>query len=256
MRNQFGEGSTPVLYRNTLVIAWDHIAGPSFVVALDKRSGRELWRAPHQEIDTWATPLVVDVNGRPQAIVPGMSRVRSYDLETGSLVWESDGLTMNPIPSPVAEDGLLIVMSGFQGNDLKAIRLAEARGKIDGSSAVVWSMKRDTPYVPSPLLYDSVLYFLKSNSGLLSAFDGKTGTPHYQVRRLEGLPEVFSSPVGAGGRVYITGRDGTTLVIRHGPRFELLAKNMLDDGFDASPAVVDKTIYMRGYKYLYALAAQ
>jgi hypothetical protein len=89
----------------------------------------------------------------------------------------------------------------------------------------------------------------------LSAFDGKTGTPHYQVRRLEGLPEVFSSPVGAGGRVYITGRDGTTLVIRHGPRFELLAKNTLDDGFDASPALVDKTLYMRGYKYLYAIAA-
>ena len=255
MRNQFGEGSTPVLYRNTVVIVWDHIAGPSFVVALDKRSGQELWRAPRQEIDTWATPLVVEVNGRAQAVVPGMNRVRSYDLETGAVVWESDGLTMNPIPSPVSENGLLVLMSGFQGNDLKAIRLAEARGNIDGSRAVVWSMERDTPYVPSPLLYDNVLYFLKSNSGLLSAFDAVAGAPHYQVQRLTEVPEVFSSPVGAGGRVYVTGRDGTTLVIRHGPRFELLAKNTLDDGFDASPALVDKTIYMRGYKYLYAIAA-
>jgi len=105
---------------------------------------------------------------------------------------------MNPILSPVSENGLLILMSGFQGNDVKAIRLAEARGNIDGARAVVWSMERGTPYVPSPLLYDNVLYFLKSNSGLLSAFDAAAGTPHYQVQRLNELPEVFSSPVGAG----------------------------------------------------------
>ncbi len=256
MRNQFGEGSTPVLHGNTIVIVWDHIAGPSFVVALDKRSGKELWRVPRQEIDTWATPLVVEVNGRPQVIVPGMNRVKSYDLENGAVVWESDGLTMNPIPSPVYEDGLAILMSGFQGNDLKAIRLADARGNIDGSSAVVWSMARDTPYVPSPVLYDNVLYFLKTNNGLLSVFDAKTGTPHYQLQRLDGVPEVFSSPVAAKDRVYITGRDGTTLVIRHGPKFEVLATNTLDDGFDASPALVDREIYMRGYRYLYSIAAQ
>ena len=223
MRNQFGEGSTPALYRNTLVIVWDHIAGPSFVVALDKRTGKELWRVARQEIDTWATPLVVEVSGRAQAIVPGRDRVKSYDLENGAVVWESDGLTMNPIPSPVYEDGLAFLMSGFQGNDLKAIRLADARGNIDGTNAVVWSMARDTPYVPSPLLYDNILYFLKTNSGILSAFDAKTGTPHYQVQRLEGVPEVFSSPVGAAGRVYITGRDGATIVIRNSTKYEVLA---------------------------------
>jgi len=255
MRNQFGEGSTPALYRNTLVVVWDHIVGPSFVAALDKGTGRELWRVPRQEIDTWATPLVVDVNGRAQAIIPGMNRIRSYDLENGSVVWESDGLTMNPIPSPVYADGVAILMSGFQGNDLRAVRLAEARGNIDGSNAVAWSMTRDTPYVPSPLLYDNVLYFLKTNTGVLSAFDPKTGTPHYQTQRLDGVPEIFSSPVGAAGRVYITGRDGTTLVLRHGPRFEVLATNTLNDGFDASPALVDNEMFMRGYRYLYKIAA-
>ncbi len=255
MRNQFGEGSTPALYRNTLVIVWDHIAGPSFVVALDKRTGKELWRVPRQEIDTWATPLVVEVSGRAQAIVPGRDRVKSYDLENGAVVWESDGLTMNPIPSPVYEDGMAFLMSGFQGNDLKAIRLADARGNIDGTNAVVWSMARDTPYVPSPLLYDNILYFLKTNSGILSAFDAKSGTPHYQVQRLEGVPEVFSSPVGAAGRVYITGRDGATIVIRNGTKYEVLANNTLDDGFDASPALVDNEIYLRGFKKLYSIAA-
>ena len=91
MRNQFGEGSTPALHGNTLVVVWDHLNGESFIAALDKRDGRELWRVPREEIDTWATPLVVEVNGRPQAIVPAMRRIRAYDLETGAVVWEGTG---------------------------------------------------------------------------------------------------------------------------------------------------------------------
>jgi outer membrane protein assembly factor BamB len=254
MRNQFGEGSTPVLYGDRLVIVWDHIAGPSFVVALDKRSGNELWRVERQEIDTWATPLVVEVDGRAQVIVSGKNRLQSYDLETGTIVWESPGVTMNPIPSPVYADGMVFATSGFQGNSLKAIRLADAKGDITGSSAIVWTLDRDTPYVPSPLLYDGILYLLKTNSGILSAFDARTGKPHYQLQRLEGIPEVFASPVGAQGRMYLTGRDGVSLVIRNAPTFEVLAKNSLDDGFDASPALVDNELYMRGYKSLYCIA--
>ena len=109
------------------------------------------------------------------------------------------------------------------------------------------------PYVPSPLLYQGVLYFIKTNSGILSAFDAKSGTAHYQAQRLEGLNEVFSSPVGAAGRVYITDRGGQTLVLRHGAKYEVLAKNVLDDGFDGSAALVGNTIYMRGFKSLYAI---
>jgi len=254
MRNAFGEGSTPALHGNTLVVVWDHLGGESFVIALDKRDGKELWRTPRKEIDTWATPLVLEVNGRAQAIVPAMERVRSYDLETGQVVWESDGLTMNAIPSPVHEDGLVFLMSGFRGNDLKAIRVADAKGNIDGTNAIVWTLDRDTPYVPSPVLVEGVLYFLKSSNGIVSALDARTGKPHYQNQRLDGVPNVFASPVAAKGRVYFPGREGTTLVIKSGPTFEVLAKNTLDDGFDASPALVDGEIFLRGYKYLYAIA--
>jgi outer membrane protein assembly factor BamB len=144
-------------------------------------------------------------------------------------------------------------MSGFQGNRLRAIRIAEARGDLTGGTAEAWSLDHDTPYVPSPLLYDGILYFLKTNSGLLSAYDAKSGTPHYQLQRLDGLPNVFSSPVGAAGRVYVAGREGTTLVIKQGPKYEVLAKNTLDDGFDASPALAGNELYLRGYKYLYSL---
>jgi outer membrane protein assembly factor BamB len=253
MRMQFGEGSTPVLYGDRIVIVFDH-QGSSFIAALDANTGKELWREPRQEIDTWATPLVVEVNGRAQVIAPGRNKLHSYDLETGHVVWEASGLTMNPIPSPVYGDGIVFAMSGFQGNRLRAIRVAGATGDLTGTSAEVWSLDHDTPYVPSPLLYDGILYFLKTNSGLLSAYDAKTGKPYYQLQRLDGLPNVFSSPVGAAGRVYITGREGTTLVIKQGTSYEVIAKNTLDDGFDASPAIVDKEMYMRGYKYLYALS--
>jgi outer membrane protein assembly factor BamB len=255
MRNEFGEGSTPALYENTIVVVWDHLNGESFIAALDKRDGKELWRQPRKEIDTWATPLILNVNGRPQAIVPAMERVRSYDLATGAVVWESKGLTMNAIPSPVHDgNGLVILMSGFRGNDLKAIRVADAKGNIDGTSAIVWGFDRDTPYVPSPILVDGVLYFLKSNSGILSAFDAKTGKPHYQNQRLENVPNVFSSPVSARGRIYVTGQEGSTIVIKSGPAYEVLATNHLDDGFDASPALVDNEMFLRGRTFLYAIA--
>jgi outer membrane protein assembly factor BamB len=252
MRSEFGEGSTPVLHNGRLVIVWDH-QGQSFIVSLDAETGRELWRRNRDEIDTWATPLVVDHQGRAQVIAPAMNKVRGYDLETGEVIWESPGVTMNPIPSPVYGDGMVFVMSGFRGNNLKAIRLANARGDVSNSSAIVWSLNRDTPYVPSPLLYDGILYFLKTNSGILSAFDAATGRPHYQLQRLAGVPNVFASPVGAAGRVYLAGREGVTMVVRHGEKFEALARNKLDDGFDASPALVDAEILLRGYEHLYSI---
>ena len=253
MRNQFGEGSSPALYRDTLVIVWDH-QGESFITALDKRTGEERWRTARDEIDSWATPLVVEHAGRAQVVTSGMKQVRSYDLESGKLIWYGAGTTMNPIPSPVAADGLVILTAGFRGNNLKAVRLADAKGDIMNTPALVWSLDRDTPYVPSPLLYDGILYLLKSNNGLLSAFDAKTGKPHYQVVRIEAAPNIFASPVGAAGRVYIPSQQGTTVVLKHGPTFEVLAENKLDDGFNASPALADNEIYLRGFKSLYCIA--
>ena len=255
MRNAFGEGTTPALHDDTLVVAWDHIGGQSFVAALDARTGAEKWRSNRDEIDTWATPLIVEHEGRAQVVTPAMNHVYGYDLETGATVWRSRGTTMNAIPSPVHAGGIVYVTSGYRGNNLQAIRLADARGDIAGTGAIVWQLDRDTPYVPSPLLYDDALYLLKSNDGILSAFDPLTGVPHYALERLRGVPNVFASPVGAAGRVYIAGRDGTTLVIRHGPRYEVLAANVLDDGFDASPALVDDELYLRGYRHLYKIAA-
>jgi outer membrane protein assembly factor BamB len=254
MRNQFGEGTSPALYKDRLFVVWDH-QGESFIAALDRKTGKELWKVARQEIDSWATPLVVETATGAQVVTGAMNKVRSYDAATGNLVWETGGLTMNPIPSPVSADGLVILMAGFRGNALKAIRYADAKGDITGTPAVVWTLDRDTPYVPSPLLYDGILYFLKSNNALLSAFDAKTGTPHYQAQRIAGISaQVFASPVGAAGRIYVLAQDGTTAVLKHGKTLEPIATNKLDDKFDASPALVDREIYLRGYKRLYCIA--
>ena len=252
-RNTFGEGSCPALYENTLVILQDHERA-SFITALDKRTGDVLWKTDRDERTTWSSPIIVEYNGKAQVITTGTNRVRSYDLETGELVWDGDGLTANSIPSPVAAGEYVYLMSGFRGSDLQAIHLAQATGDISDSEAIVWRYNRDTPYVPSPLLYKGVIYFLKSNNGILTAFNVETGQAYYGPQRLQGVSGVYASIVGAGDRVYIAGRGGTVNVIQHGPEFKVLAENKLDDSFNASPAIVGSELYLRGGQYLYCIA--
>ena len=247
----FGEGASPVLYGDVIVVPWDH-QGDSFVVAVRKDTGEEIWRAARDEITSWSTPIVVVNDGKPQVVTSATRRVRSYDLATGKLLWESRGMTRNVIPSPVEKDGVVYVMSGFRGSALQAIRLSSAREDITDTDAIVWEHGRDTPYTSSPLLHDGTLYFMKSNSNVLSVFDSKTGERHYQ-QRLRALGDVFSSPVGAAGRVYITGRRGSTVELESGPEHKVLATNELDEGCMASPAVYDKAIYLRTETHLYRI---
>ena len=254
VRLHFGEGSSPLLYGNKIVIIWDH-QGESFIVALDKRTGDELWRVPRDEETSWSSPIVVEHGGRKQVVTSATNRVRSYDLETGDLLWDGSGVTLNAIPSPVSSEGLVFVTSGFRGNVLQAIRIGSAQGDITGSEAIAWELDRDTPYIPSPLLYGDLLYFVKGNKGILSCLNAKTGEAHYGPLRLEGIEGVYASPVGAGNRVYLPSQNGTTIVIRRSPEFEVLARNTLEDAFDASPAIVDKELFMRGRKFLYCVAS-
>ena len=251
-RLSFGEGASPVLHGNALGVNWDH-EDQDFLVALDKKTGKELWRTERDEPTSWSTPIVVTHAGREQVIVNATNRVRGYDLATGKVLWEAGGMTTNVIPSPVHADGTVYVTSGFRGNALMAVRLAEARGDVTDKPAIAWKYDRDTPYVPSPLLYRGGLYFLKTNSAVLTRIDVATGKPDY-TQRLEGLSNVYASPVAVAGRVYVLSREGVMMVIEAGPALKVLATNKLADGFDASPAVVDDEMYLRGQKYLYRIS--
>jgi outer membrane protein assembly factor BamB len=251
----FGEGSSPALHGDTVVVNWDH-EGQSFIVAFDKRTGEQRWKVDRDERTSWATPLVVTADGHPQVITSATNGIRSYDLKTGELRWQCGGMTRNVIPSPVCGNGLTYCTSGFRGSALLAIRHAQARGDITDSDAIAWVYDgKGTPYIPSPLLYGDKLYFLQENREVLSCVDAERGQPHYSRQRLEGLGGVYASPVGASDRVYVVGREGKTAVIQHGPEYKLLATNVLDDGFTASPAIVANEIFLRGLAHLYCIAA-
>jgi outer membrane protein assembly factor BamB len=249
-----GEGSSPVLHGDTLIVCWDDEAA-SFLYAFDKHTGKVLWKTARDEKTAWSTPLVVVFEGKPQVVVSATKRVRGYDLATGVQLWECAGLTDNVVSSPVYYQGIVIAGNSYNSQALLAIRLAGAKGDITGTDRVAWKLNRLTPYVSSPLLYNDTLYFLRHNQNVLSRLEPTTGKPRGEPLRLEGINDfIFSSPVGAAGRIYITGRDGATVVLRHDRENATLAINHLEDSFSASPALAARELYFRGEHFLYCIA--
>jgi outer membrane protein assembly factor BamB len=250
----WGEAVTPVIYGDNLLLNWDQEAG-SALICLDARTGQTRWKADRDEHTSWNTPLVVEHKGRAQVIVNGTKRARGYDLTTGNELWACGGMTINAIPSAVADGEVAYLMSGYLGSKACAIAL-DATGEITETHKVLWKYGKGTPYVPSPLLAGGRLWFTQANKGILTTLDAKTGKPVLDQVRLAGLGELYASPVAAAGRVYLVARDGTALVLKQGDKFEILATNHLDDEIDASPAVVGKELFLRGENYLYCIAAE
>jgi outer membrane protein assembly factor BamB len=265
--NRFGEGTSPVVHGDSLVLNWDHQGG-SNIMCLDAATGETRWKVDRDETTTWATPLLVDRDGRTQVITHGVKRVRSYDLKTGELIWACGGQGPSAIPCPVTDGKLTFAMTGFMLNTLTAIPLDSSGDITQDKEKIAWKRNQGTPYVPSPLLYGDLLYFTSSNKGILTVLKASTGEPLVDRQRLQGIQNIYASPVGAAGRVYLTSREGNTLVIKHG-EFEraegdektpgkpiILATNKLDDRFDASPVVIGNQMILRGREYLYCISAQ
>ena len=250
----FGEGSSPALAGNALIVVMDQEGG-SAIHALDKNTGQTLWKKARDEDTAWATPVVAEVSGRMQVIVSATNRIRSYDLQTGAEIWQCGGQTQNVIPSPIVAGGLVFCTSGFRGSELQAIELGHT-GDLTGTSAVRWQVNKATPYVPSPILYDGKLYVCSMNRAAISCYDAETGKLNFVEERLDAVTDIYASPVGALGRVYFVGRNGTTEVIKNADKLEVLATNKLDDGFDASPALAGNEIFLKGKKNLYCISAR
>lgn len=251
-RLSFGEGSSPVVHGNRLVINRDNEGG-SYILCLNAENGETIWKKDREEGSGWSTPLIVEAAGKTQVIVNASNRVRSYNLEDGTTLWECGGQVGNVTPSPVSMDSMVICMSGYRGSAAIAIPL-DSEGDITDEKKTLWTLNRGTPYVPSPLLYDGLLFFNQSNNGILSAVDAKTGEVAIERTRMEGVPNIYASPVGAADRVYFVGRDGTTLVIAKDREYKVLAVNRLGEAMDASPALVGNQIFLRGKKHLYCIA--
>lgn len=253
-RNSFGEGSSPTLAGDLILVPWDH-EGPSALYALNKLTGETVWKAERDEPTCWATPLIVEQAGRQQVVMNGQNYARSYDLKTGKELWRCSGQTERPAASAVAGDGLIYVGSGYRGAFLGAFA-ADSQGDIANSQSVVWSVSRDTPDVASPLLSGNRLYFYKGKSGQLTCVNAKTGQAYYSAARIDGLKSIYASPVAAGGRVYLTDRSGLTVVIKDADKLEVLASNSVGETVDATPAPVDDELFIRGENHLFCIAEQ
>lgn len=253
MRTMFGEGGAPALAGEAVIVVSDQ-EGESFIFAFNKKTGDLLWKQPRDESTSYATPIPVGINGRLQVITNATNFVRSHDAKTGDIIWQCSGQTRNVIPSPVIGFGMVYCTSGFRGSALQAIKLG-GTGDLTGTDSVVWQVNEGTPYVPSPLLYDGRIYVCRVNQEIISCYDAKTGAPHFTGQKMDEMKGVYASPVAAAGRVYFTGRNGVVYVLKPSDKFEVLAVNTLDDGFDCSPAFVGDEMYLKGKQNLYCIAA-
>jgi outer membrane protein assembly factor BamB len=251
MRMAFGEGTAPILHGDRLILVFDH-EGDSFIVALDKTSGKDIWRKERDEQSNWSTPLVLEFGGRKQIVVSASGKVRSYDFETGESIWECAGLGMNTIPQPVHQDDMVFVMSGYRNPKLMAIRLGR-EGDLTDTDAVVWTQTRGNSYTPSPVLHDNKLYVLTDN-GFISCYNARTGEPYYHQVRLPKTYNFKASPVGVNGKLYLSSENEDVIVLRMGEKYEVLATNtMPDQVFIATPAITGGEIFLRSQTHLHCI---
>ena len=252
MGASLGEGCSPVVHDGKIVIVRDH-SRQSSIEVLNAKNGKLLWMVERHEKNAWATPAIVSHSGKTQVITTASGKVRSYDLNSGKVIWKCAGLTGNAIPCPVVEDDTVYCMTGYKGYSLMAIPL-NAKGDITGSDKILWTKRRGTPYVPSPILYDGLLYFTQSNQALLSCVNTKSGKTYIDRTRLKGLTNIYASPVGADGRIYLNDRSGVTLVLKRSRELKVIAKNELGEQVVSSPALAGNQRFIRGHRFLYCIS--
>ncbi|HEY2249469.1 MAG TPA: PQQ-binding-like beta-propeller repeat protein, partial [Planctomycetaceae bacterium] len=256
----WGTGSSPVLYGDAVFVQCDNEQS-SFLVALDKRTGDELWKVARDEQTNWSTPYLWKNNKRTELVTAGGKKTRSYAPATGKLLWEMQGSGRTAL-SPVGNDELLYVDSvvRFMGSpgQFVAIR-AGASGDISlkpketASPAVAWSVTLNAYRNASPLLYADCLYTLEQNQGVVRCFDARTGKLNYQKR----MPEATgcnASPWVMGNRIFCLDEVGLTVAFEPGPEFKVVASNKLDDEmFWASAAVSGNRLILRSLENLYCI---
>jgi outer membrane protein assembly factor BamB len=251
----WGEGSSPALVGSVVIVLQDN-DNASYIYGFDVRTGDQLWKHSRDEIASWTTPYILTHNGRTEAIVNGAKAVRSYDPQTGEVLWQCSGLGVNVTPMVVTDEKAIYAMSGQRTTPRAMAIRRGGSGDLTGTDAVFWEFSRGTPYASSPLLYGGRLYFVQHVTSILTCLDAATGQPHFLQQRLDGITNVYASPIGVNDRIYVVGREGTTLVLENAPELKILARNPLEDSFSASPAVVGNELFLRGERNLYCLVEE
>ncbi|MEE2776437.1 MAG: PQQ-binding-like beta-propeller repeat protein [Acidobacteriota bacterium] len=256
-RYGWGTAASPILHGDQLYVVNDN-EDQSYFAALDKKTGKELWRADRDEGSNWATPFVWENPQRTEVITAGTDLVRSYDTK-GNLLWEFGGMSSIAIPQPFAAHGLLYVSSGYVGDQKRpvfAIRPG-AEGDIsleNGQTSnewIVWFLPQAGAYNPTPLIYGDYFYTLLDR-GFFTMHNAKTGEEVYGKQRIErGASAFTASPWAYNGKIFVTSEDCDTFVIDAGEEFTVVGKSSLDDMCMATPAIADGAVYLRTRTHLY-----
>jgi hypothetical protein len=243
----WGHSSSPALFGDLLILLCDHEPA-SYLLAVDKRTGKERWKVDRGKgRSSYSTPLVVETSTGPELIVNSSERIDAYDPRTGAFLWHTGEANRFPIPSPVLHDGILYASRGYRSGPYMAIRPG-GRGDVS-SSHVLWNVPTGAPYVSSIVQYNGLIYMATDN-GILSIADAKTGSRVWQGR-VEG---VFSaSPVAGDGKVYLLAESGETIVLRAGPGAEIIARNSIGERSLASMAISDGRLFIRTDEHLVAI---
>ena len=247
-QSMHGYGASPAVYGRLVIVVADAVKR-SFMAAVDRRSGELVWRVdrPDYRLGTYASPIAGRLAGRDQLLIHGPYRVFSYDPATGRLLWTCDGPCDSTASTITLADSCVYACGGFPKKSILSIR-ADGSGDVTDTH-VVWSMKGKTAYVPSLLLDEGLLYMV-DDGGKVTCFRAASGEVLWTAN-LDG--NFSSSPVLAGGHVYVANEDGVVYVFKSGLKFELVAQNDLDDGGFATPTICGGRIYLRTLHFLYCL---
>jgi outer membrane protein assembly factor BamB len=244
---QWGHGSSPTLHGDLLILLCDHL-GDSYLLALDKRTGKERWKADRGAGRvSHSTPLIVQGPDGAEILVNSSQRVDAYDTTTGALLWHVDGPRQTPIPSAVFHDGRIYMSRGYRNSDYMAIRPG-GRGDVT-LSHIEWRRPVGASYVPSIVYYEGLLY-MTNEVGVVTCADAKTGDRLWR-HRLGGV--FFASPVAGDGKIYLASETGETFVLRAGRTPEVLSRNDLGERIVASPALSKRRLFIRSDRSLFAV---
>ena len=247
-----GQGTSPLLYEDLLILQVDRNQGDgSFIAAFDRASGREVWRTRRKERINYSSPLLIETQGRAEVVTTSYDAVVAYDPVSGRELWRSEGFLGNAVPTAVASDNTVFVVSGYPDKLTKAIRVP-----LDGEApAVLWEYKKGTGYTPSPLLYRDYLY-LVSDKGVLTCLDPDSGRVIYEGGRFPVPSFVRASPVAWEDKILLAGEEGDLVIVQAGPVHKVLAVNPLGEPIIASPAIAGGRLFLRGASHVYAIGAR
>jgi len=253
---EWGTASSPIIYRDLVIVQCD-TQGEDFLIALDTKTGKTVWKTQRDELPGWGTPTIYP-GKRVELITNASNLIQGYDPLTGKELWRLGGSSKITAPTPIFKDDLIIVASGRRPvKPIFAIR-AGASGDITlteeqtSNDFIAWSKRGRGPYMPTPIIYGDYLYSL-NNNGVLDCYDLQTGEEKYR-QRIQHTGSGFSaSPVAADGKIYLTGEDGDIFVIRAGPEYELIAKNEIGELVMATPALSEGMMYVRAKEHLFAI---